>query len=47
MTHRKRAKTPKNTAKNTSKVLKEVDLTAKPIPPILTPSTVIEQPKDY
>jgi len=47
MTHKRRAKVPKNTVKNTSKAPKEVDLTIKPIPPILTPSTIVEQPKDY
>ena len=47
MTHRRRAKAPKNTAKNTSKAPEEVDLTAEPTPPIPTPSTVVEQPKDY
>ena len=40
--HRRRAKVPKNTVKNTSKALKEVDLTIKPI----LPSTIIEQSKD-
>ena len=42
MTHRRRAKAPKNTIKNTSKVPEEVDLTIKPI--LL--STIIEQPKN-
>ena len=42
MLHRRRAKAPKNTAKNTSKAPEEVDLTVVPIPP----STVVEQPKD-
>ena len=42
ITHRRRAKALKNTAKNTSKAPKEVDLTIKPI----LPSTVIEQSKD-
>ena len=46
MAHRRRAKAPKNTAKNTSKAPKEVDLTVKPTPPIPTPSTVIKQPKN-
>ena len=40
MAHRRRAKAPKNTAKNTSKAPKEVDLTVKSI------LHVIEQPKD-
>ncbi|OCK99056.1 uncharacterized protein K441DRAFT_653479, partial [Cenococcum geophilum 1.58] len=44
--HRRRVKAPKNTVKNTSKAPKEVDLTVEPIPPILTPFTIIEQPKD-
>ncbi|OCK90516.1 uncharacterized protein K441DRAFT_666242, partial [Cenococcum geophilum 1.58] len=44
ITHRRRAKAPKNTTKNASKAPKEVDLTVEPIP-ILMPSTV-EQPKD-
>jgi len=47
MTHKRRAKAPKNTAKNTSKAPKEVDLTVKPILPIPTPSTVVAQPKDH
>ena len=42
MSHRRRAKAPKNTIKNASKVPKEVDFTVIPI----LPSTVIEQPKD-
>ena len=42
MTHRRRAKAPKNTVKNTSKVPKEVDLTIKPI----LPFTIIKQLKD-
>ena len=42
MTHRRRAKAPKNTAKNTSKAPEEVDLTVKPT----LPSIVVEQPKD-
>ncbi|OCK95210.1 uncharacterized protein K441DRAFT_658583, partial [Cenococcum geophilum 1.58] len=44
ITHRRRAKAPKNTVKNASKAPKEVDLTIKPTP-ILIPST-IKQPKD-
>ena len=47
ITYRRRAKAPKNTAKNTSKAPKEVDLTIEPTLPIPTPSTIIEQPKDY
>ena len=47
MAHRRRAKAPKNTAKNTSKVPEEVDLTIEPTPSIPTPSTVIKQPKDF
>jgi len=47
MTHKRRAKAPKNTVKNTSKAPKEVDLTVEPIPPILTPSTIVAQPKDH
>jgi len=43
MTHRRRAKAPKNTAKNTSKAPEEVDLTVKPAPPF----TAVEQPKDF
>ena len=43
--YRRRAKAPKNTVKNAFKAPKEVDLTVKPIP-ILTPSPIIEQPKD-
>ena len=46
MAYRRRAKAPKNTVKNTSKVPKKVDLTVEPTPPILTPFTVVEQPKD-
>ena len=42
MINRRRAKAPKNTAKNTSKAPEEVDLTVKPTPPF----TVVEQPKD-
>ena len=42
MAHRRRAKVPKNTVKNISKVPKEVDLTVKLIPPILTPFTVVK-----
>ena len=42
MAHRRRAKAPKNTVKNTSKVPKEVDLTVEPTPPILMPFTVIK-----
>ena len=42
MSYRRRAKAPKNTTKNASKVPKEVDLTITPTPP----STVVEQPKD-
>jgi len=42
MSHKRRAKAPKNTAKSTSKAPKEVDLTVKPIPPF----TIIKQPKD-
>ena len=42
MSHRRRAKAPKNTTKNTSKAPEEINLTIKPI----LPSTVIEQPKD-
>ena len=42
MSHRRRAKAPKNTAKNASKVPEEVDLTVVPTPPF----TVIKEPKD-
>jgi len=42
MTHRRRAKAPKNTAKNTSKAPEEVDLTVEPVPLF----TAVEQPKD-
>ena len=42
ISHRRRAKVLKNTAKNTSKAPKEVDLIIKSIPP----SIIIEQPKD-
>ncbi|OCK94103.1 uncharacterized protein K441DRAFT_660937 [Cenococcum geophilum 1.58] len=45
ITRRRRAKAPKNTAKNASKAPKEVDLTVEPIP-IPTPFTVVKQPKD-
>ena len=42
MAHRRRAKAPKNTTKNTSKAPQEVDLTVDSAP---MPSTVVEQSK--
>ncbi len=42
MSHRRRAKTPKNTAKNTSKVPEKINLTVVPILPFI----VIKEPKD-
>jgi len=42
MTYRRRAKVPKNTAKNISKTPEKVDLTVEPILLI----TIVEQPKD-
>jgi hypothetical protein len=42
MAHRRRAKAPKNTTKNTSKAPQEVDLT---VDSALMPSTVVEQSK--
>ena len=46
MAHRRRAKAPKYSTKNTSKAPKKVDLTVEPTLPILTPFTVIKQPKN-
>jgi len=45
MAHRRKAKAPKNTIKNTSKAPQEVDLTAEPAPPVLIPPTAVEQSK--
>ena len=42
MAHRRRAKAPKNTTKNTSKAPQEVDLTVKSA---LMPPTAVEQSK--
>jgi len=45
MAHRRKAKAPKNTTKNTSKAPQEVDLTAEPAPPVSIPPTAVEQSK--
>ena len=42
MSHKRRAKAPKNTAKNAFKVPKEINLTIIPILPFI----IIKQPKD-
>ena len=46
MAHRRRANVLKNITKNTSKAPKKVDLTVESTLPILTPFTVIKQPKN-
>ena len=45
MTHKRRAKAPKNTTNNTSKAPQEVDLTVKSTPPILIPLIAIKRSK--
>jgi hypothetical protein len=45
MAHRRRAKAPKNTTKNTSKAPQEVDLIIKSVPPVSMPFTSVEQSK--
>ena len=45
MTHKRRAKAPKNTTQNTSKVPQEVDLTTKSTLPVLIYPTAVEQSK--
>ena len=45
MTHKRRAKAPKNTTQNASKAPQEINLTAESTPPVLIPPTAVKQSK--